>query len=247
MAENENDVFPSTHWTLIGRLKSQDEGQARLALNEICALYHYPLYCYIRRRGLNHHDSEDALQDFMAKLLRLNAFDNASQESGRLRGLLVVSLQRFLINIKQRVATKQQEKAVSFDDPNLALADDERRYLKEKESGFETPEIAFERQWARELLQHVLTQLEARYVARGKGELFNALRPVLLAGGNLSGEEVERFATLLKMNSMAVKMSHSRLLKNYRKLLQNEVAKTVSDPADVESEIIYLMGLFARK
>jgi hypothetical protein len=37
--------FPTTQWTLIARIKSPDEGVARGALDELCAQYHYPLYC----------------------------------------------------------------------------------------------------------------------------------------------------------------------------------------------------------
>src|SRR5262245_18339200 len=62
--------FPATHWSLIARVKSPDEGEASKALEELCAQYHYPLYCYLRRRGCDHHDSQDVLQDFFALLLR---------------------------------------------------------------------------------------------------------------------------------------------------------------------------------
>ena len=51
--------FPETRWSLIARLKSADEATARRALDELCAQYHYPLYCYLRRRGCGHHDAED--------------------------------------------------------------------------------------------------------------------------------------------------------------------------------------------
>src|SRR5437773_972735 len=90
--------FPPTRWSLIARLKGGDEVAARGALEELCAAYHYPLYCYIRRRGLAQHDAEDALHDFFAKLLRLDAFADADAGKGRLRTFLATGLQRFLIN-----------------------------------------------------------------------------------------------------------------------------------------------------
>ena len=74
MSERADGSFPATHWTLIARLRNPDETVARIALDELCAQYHYPLYCYIRHRGLAHHDAQDALQDFFAKLLRLGVF-----------------------------------------------------------------------------------------------------------------------------------------------------------------------------
>jgi len=74
--------FPATRWSLIARLKHGDEAAAREAIGELCAQYHDPLYCYLRRHGLAHHDAQDALHDFLAKLLRLEAFADAEVERG---------------------------------------------------------------------------------------------------------------------------------------------------------------------
>ena len=90
--------FPTTQWSLIARLKSPDEATARRALDDLCTQYHFPLYCAIRHRGLAHHDAEDALHDFLAKLLRLDSFAGADAEKGRLRAFLGTALTRFLHN-----------------------------------------------------------------------------------------------------------------------------------------------------
>src|SRR5687767_4122376 len=110
MQPRDDGRFPTTHWTLIARLKGPDDGDARRALNEICAQYHYPLYCYIRRRGLEHHDAEDALHDFLARLLRLDSLEKASAAQGRLRGYLCVSLQRFLISRHQSAGQRMKDR-----------------------------------------------------------------------------------------------------------------------------------------
>ena len=75
IADEGNGCFPATQWTLIHRLRSSDAKVARRALDDLCAQYYYPLYCYIRRRGFDQHDAEDALQDFFSKLLRLDRID----------------------------------------------------------------------------------------------------------------------------------------------------------------------------
>ncbi len=80
--------FPTTHWTLIARLKDEDRLVSHEALEELCTQYHYPLYCFIRCRGLSHHDAQDVLHDFLAKLLRLDALKRADLEKGRLRTFL---------------------------------------------------------------------------------------------------------------------------------------------------------------
>jgi|GEM_PF-6097096 len=60
-----DNPFPSVHWTLIDRLKSTGNRETDLALEDICAQRHHPLHSYIRRRGLEHHDAQDALHDLL--------------------------------------------------------------------------------------------------------------------------------------------------------------------------------------
>lgn len=84
--------FPTTQWTLVARIKSADPTVAARALDELCAQYHYPLYCYLRRRGCGHHDSQDVLHDFLARLLRQRALERMEEARGRLRGYLSLSL-----------------------------------------------------------------------------------------------------------------------------------------------------------
>lgn len=88
--------FPTTNWSLVSRLRSRDEAVVRRALEDLCTQYHYPLYCFIRRRGLGHHDAQDALHDFLMKLLRNESLKDTHASNGRLRGFLAISLQRFI-------------------------------------------------------------------------------------------------------------------------------------------------------
>jgi hypothetical protein len=41
--------FPTTHWTLVTRVRQGGEVR-RAALEELCALYWYPIYVFLRRR-----------------------------------------------------------------------------------------------------------------------------------------------------------------------------------------------------
>jgi DNA-directed RNA polymerase specialized sigma24 family protein len=241
-----NGQFPTTHWTLIDRLKGSDEQEARVALEDICSQYHYPLYCYIRRRGLNHHDAEDVLHDFLAKLLRLETFELADREQGRLRGFLSFALQRFL-NSRHR-DTQHELQHISLDNSAIfSLENLAQRYLNERFTDNDTPERVFERQWARELLNHVLQQLGEHYAKRGKSEIFNALRPTLLGGGSLRGEPVEALTKRLGMTPGMLRITKMRLLAKYKELLEKEVLRTVENKEDVRKEIEHLMSLFAKR
>jgi RNA polymerase sigma-70 factor (ECF subfamily) len=235
--------FPTTHWTLIARLRSEDAAESRRALDDLVGQYHFPLYCVIRRRGLAHHDAEDALHDFLAKLLRLEAFAEADEAKGRLRAFLCAALTRFLANWHRDQADRRRE--VSLDVP-LHGEEDERRYRAESFPDHETPERLFDRQWARELLARVLRQLETQYAERGKSAIFAALAPVLQRGGSLREEDAPALAAQLGVNASMLRTRLHRFLKDYRELLEAEVFQTVTTREEVEAEIAFLQASFRK-
>ena len=235
--------FPTTEWTLISRLQSGDEAVSRHALDELCARYHYPLYYYIRRRGLEHHDAQDALQDFLVKMLRIEAFKEVHAEAGRLRGFLGTSLQRFLLTWFRSHARERHQQSV---EAAREMAAAEGRFLREPLRDDDTPERIFERKWAGELLLHVQRQLQAQYREKNKAALYATLRPALLAGGSLRGEDTPGLAASLGMSEGSLRVAMSRLLDDYRKLLRAEVIQTVADPRDVEDEIAHLISVFGK-
>jgi RNA polymerase sigma-70 factor (ECF subfamily) len=235
-------LFPTTHWTLIARLKNPDAEVARRALDELCAQYRYPLYCAIRHRGLAHHDAEDALHDFLAKLLRLGAFAEANAEKGRLRSYLSTALRRFLSNWHRDHAARRLEVGAPEQEN-----DDEIRYRTDRFSEQDTPERLFDRQWARELLTHVLQRLEAQYAERGKSAVFTALSPVLQRGGSLRGEDTGALAASLGQSETTLRKTLQRFLEDYRALLEAEVFLTVEHHEEVADEIRHLQAAFRKE
>lgn len=233
--------FPTTDWTLISRLRSREDAVAQRALNDLCAQYHYPLYCYIRRRGLEHHDAQDALHDFLAKLLRNDSLRGTHQDEGRLRGFLSTALQRFLQNWHR---DRARERDTVSAECAQELAEAEARFQRERLTDEDTPDRIFERKWALELLRHVQETLRIQYQNRGKEALYAALRPGLLNGGSLRGEDTPRIAASLAMSEGAVRVAMNRLLEDYRAILREEVRQTVERAEDVESELGHLIGIF---
>ena len=233
--------FPTTRWTLIRRLKSADPSAARRALDDLCGQYYYPLYCYIRHRGFDHHDAQDALHDFLAKLLRLEAFEDAAPDRGRLRAFLGTALRRFLSNWRRDQPHRSREVSLELPPP----ADDtEERYRRERFTDADTPERIFDRKWGLELLHRVVRRLGESYAARGRATVFETLRPVLLAGGSLRGEDTSHFAAALATTEGAVRVALSRLLRDYRGFLEDEVLQTVESPSEVDTEIAHLLQVF---
>ena len=76
--------FPATRWTLLLDLRSGDGRSAQRALEELCRLYWYPVYAFIRRQGAGAEDAEDLTQGFFARLLARGDLLTAEEAKGKL-------------------------------------------------------------------------------------------------------------------------------------------------------------------
>ena len=233
--------FPTTHWTMVEQIKGPDSSVSDRALDDLCRRYHYSLYCYLRRRGLAHHDAEDALHDFLFKLLRLNAFVYLSQEKGRLRGFLSTSLSRFLQNwLKARPYRTHETGLGELSLPGNA----DERYQSEHFADEDTPDRVFDRKWAQALIAGALERLAARWEGTGRLREFVVLKPVLLNGGSTVGLDSGAMAEALGISDGAVRATLNRLLRDFRQEVEAEVRRTVGEAGEVREELDQLLRAF---
>ena len=125
----------------------------------------------------------------------------------------------------------------------LEITSGEERYQREPGHD-ETPERIFERRWALSVLDRVVEKLRDEFVHHGRAEHFERLKVFLL------GQWEAPYAALareMKTSEGALKVAIHRLRKRYRELFRQEIADTVSDPAEVESELRYLAAVLTRK
>src|SRR5262245_50414930 len=172
--------FATTRWSLVVAAQHKAEPQAQDALGDLCRLYWYPLYAFIRRRGHDAAEAEDLTQAFFARLLEKDVLAAVTPTRGRFRSFLLTACQHFLANEHARAcALKRGGGQVAL----LDLSDAEVRYRAEP-SHEATPERLFQRRWALALLARVLQRLREEYEGGGKGPLFDALRGQLTGDGS---------------------------------------------------------------
>ena len=233
--------FPTTHWTLVAKLRDGSEAEARQALEVICTNYRYPLYCFARRSGLGPHDAEDALHDFLERMIERSSLRAADASKGRLRNFMLTSFQHALINRNRRCRTLKQGRQY----PHMSIEEaDEARYQHENMA--DSPERLYDRKWAIQMLRVTLDRLKEEFVKQGKEALFAALAPILSSDGSGHGRDLASLAAGLDMEEGALRTALSRLRKRYRKLLLEEVSRTVEQEQEVADEVAYLLRLFSR-
>ena len=102
-----------------------------------------------------------------------------------------------------------------------------------------TPEALFEYRWAATVLGRAVDRLQRETLQAGKGRQFEQLKQYLTSGDlQLSYRES---ADALDMSEAAVKSAVQRLRRRLGRYLRDEIAQTVSNPADVDAEVRHLL------
>ena len=226
--------FHTTRWTLV-LASARDQSQTgRAALAALCQIYWYPLYAFARRRGHSPHDSQDLTQGFFLHILEHRALSGVDRLKGKFRSFLLACFQNYLsheIERSRRLKRGGQCEVISLD---LETAENRYRY---EPVDYLTAEKIFEARWALTLLEHAMTVVRQEYVARGKESVFDILRAFVETMESSPEGSYEEAAKALGVGVGTVKTLIHRLRKRYLKVVREEVARTVSDPAEIEGEI----------
>lgn len=82
--------FPTTRWNRVVRAGGPPTPEARGALAELCAVYWYPIYALIRRKGSEADAALDLTQDYFARLLEKGTVAAADPVKGRFRACCAI-------------------------------------------------------------------------------------------------------------------------------------------------------------
>ena len=228
-------LFATTQWSLVLAAGQRGSAEAEDALARLCALYWYPVFVFVRRRGHPAPEAQDLTQGFFARLIEKGDLSAADRSRGRFRSFLLTNCQYFLANERDRALTLKRgggHVPLSID-----VAAAEGRYERALAHS-ETPERLYERQWCLTLLDAVFEAVRAEYAAAGNERLFDRLKEFLTAGPD-AGTHADA-ARDLDMSAGAVKVAVHRLRQRYREELRRRAADTVGSDEDVEDELRYL-------
>jgi RNA polymerase sigma factor (sigma-70 family) len=231
--------FPTTRWSLVVAAGNPHVEEAKSALVSLCEHYWYPLYAYLRRRGYPCDHAQDLTQDFFVRVLEGRYLDRADPEKGRFRSFLLTSLKFFVADEGDRHRARKRGGGMVV---TIECSSGEERYQREPAHD-ETPERIYERRWALLLIDRVVEKLREEFVHQGRPEHFERLKVFLLGH---SDAPYAALAREMNISEGALKVAIHRLRKRYRELFRQEIADTVADPAEVESELRFLAHVLTR-
>jgi RNA polymerase sigma factor (sigma-70 family) len=234
------DYFAKTRWTVVLAAGRKSSPQSDRALAELCQVYWYPLYIYVRRLGHSREDAEDLVQAFFARFLEKNYLEGLQSERGKFRAFLLACLKHFLANEADKAG--RQKRGGGLSHVSLDWEDADSRYHLEPPD-YASPDRAFDRAWALALLERVIGRLREECRAEGKGQLFEKTKGYLMVGE--TAIPYAQAAQALSLEEGAVRVAVHRLRQRYRRLLRDEIAQTLADPDQVAEELKALQAILA--
>ena len=232
-------AFPTTQWSMVIRAGTDSTSQAHASLETLCRQYWFPLYTFIRRQGRSHHEAEDCTQEFLSRLLAGDGLARARPESGRFRTFLLTALSNFLTTEWRRAQTAKRGSGIA--PISLEFSSSISRAPLEPPDPNPTPEQAFDRAWARCLIDRAAEELAAEYQRSGRGAVFDVLAPLIW--GQASAEALAQQADRLNMSIETFTVALHRARRRLGNRMRAMVAETVANPEEIDVELRYLASV----
>jgi RNA polymerase sigma-70 factor (ECF subfamily) len=236
------DIFVTTRWTIVLAAADRSTPEAERALEEICSIYWFPIYAYIRRRNHSPEDAEDLTQEFFRRLLEMHWIGDADRAKGRLRAFLITALKHFLAKEWRRASAEKRGGGQHLISIDSGIA--ESRYASTEKNPSIEAEALYDREWSLTLLELTMKRLQTEYAEAGKAERFATLKGGLFA----PHQEVDypALAASLDLSIAAAQTAVHRLRKRFRELYREEVAQTLPPGADLDEELRHLAASLAQ-
>src|SRR5262245_52224616 len=100
--------FPTTRWSRVVAARDAGDPAAHAALAELCRVYWFPVYAYIRRRGHSPDDAADLAQEYFTRLLERGTLTAADPKKGRFRAFLIADCAFFLSDSRDRATAQKR-------------------------------------------------------------------------------------------------------------------------------------------
>lgn len=226
-SQNAAQDFTRTRWSMVQRLHAPGSADARQALAELALRYWYPVYAYVRRCGHAPEIAQDITRAFFQHLA-VEARDGAGDgPQGRFRDWLLLRLNTFLAGDWQDLMATEPSMV------SPPLAELERQHRDDHAPG-DSPEQAFQRGFALEVLARGFKALQAEARETGHFDMYEALEPYL-ARDPLPGQ-YEEIGRRLGVRPLALVLALKRLRQRFRELVHEELADAVASSDDMALE-----------
>lgn len=227
------EQFPETVWSSVLAEPDPAAPGAQAARDRFFALYWRPVYRFIRTAGrASIEDAKDLTQEFFGYFLEGGLLAKYREEKGRFRSFLKGVLRRFLSEARRDGAAQKRgggRTIVSLDVTELEGG----AFLAGNEG---TPEEAFDRQWARDVLTECLAELRKGLTDEGKGECLRVYETYELSPSQ-DGLSYGDLGRSLGLTEHQVKSHLDAARERLERIVRGRLARGVSSPRELADEM----------
>ena len=225
--------FPETHWSQILEIGNPEHPRHAEHLERLVHRYWKPLYYYVRAmRDVSSGDAEDVTQDFFEMLLRRDAFASLSPDRGSFRGFLKTALRRFVVSGERKRIVRETQV--------LRFGDLDRGWIEILRTGQISPDEAFDRAWARDVMEELTSRIKATFDIEGRPKLFEIFHEYTHDGG--AGMTYESLAKKHGMSVDDVRNGLRAVREKGRELLNDILRDYLFPGEDLEAELRFILA-----
>ena len=211
--------FGETLWTVVLKARDRDAPDCRQALAYLIEAYWKPVYFFIRRRGHDVEAAKDFTQEFFTVFLERDFLDGVERGRGKFRSYLLAAVEHFLSHEYEKARAQKRGGGRTPVPMDFVRAETEL-------STRGTPDRAFKRGWALGVMKRAKEALQQE-----RPVWFDVLRR------HQTGAAYGEIASALGLSETDVTNYLHRARQRLRELILLEVGRTVSDPAEAQSEV----------
>jgi len=237
MPPDTSGLFPATMWSAIRAAGSETE--AIEGLERLARAYWRPLYVFARQRGAVHEAAADQVQGFFEHLISHETMADVRRGEVRFRSFLLRCFTNWLSNQHRDLTRQKRGGGVA----PLAITDVDPEEAPSLTDG-RSPDTAYDRRWARALVDQVMRHLDAENAEREHGDFLHEVRQRVFASDG-AAPDWEALAQRHGMSHGAVRKAATDMRRRFGVLLREEVRQVVSNDAEVDDELRYLVSLLS--
>jgi len=226
--------FPTTHWSLIERVRRKGAVADRPALEELLRRYLPALRAHLlNTHRVDGQEIDDLVQGFVcSRVLEHDLVGAADRAMGKFRTFLLTSLDRYVISQRR---LRNAEKRGGGQTVSL-----EQAGIEPAAASAPVPTGAFDLVWVRQLLKQVLEQMEQECLAQGRGIIWEAFQRRLLKPALEDAPRVAYGQLVSDLGFESVMQARNAIIgarRMFVRILRELVGQYAADETEIDAEL----------
>ena len=238
-----HDRFPTTHWSAIVAVGSENEEERSRSFETIIEAYWKPVYKYLRLKWQRDYDkAADLTQAFFLLAMSKNIFNSYNPDKARFRTYLRTCLDRFVMNEDRAEGAEKRGGGTTLLSLDFRSAERELDFgdLASQEI---SPEEMFHREWIRDLFSRSITELKNRMSNSGKELHFELFSRYDLARDSENPPSYKSLSVEFDLPVTQVTNHLAAIRREFRKIVLENIRMLTASEREFTREVHEVLGV----